>query len=162
MLETILEIGTSGLFGGILGVIGNFVTRREERKTLELTFKNQERMAEITAANKREEIKLEGEMKEKEVDAESFFMSQKYGNTKTGWGGAILSIVRPLLTVYLCAITTYIGYEATRIVGGIDALPANEVLAIYKEIISTALMLTTMSVSWWFGARSSHNKKPLL
>ena len=80
MIETILSLVGSPVVGGLLGFIGSWATKREERKNLELTFNHEQSMATITAANNRKELVLEGDNAERKIDAESFFASQKYGN----------------------------------------------------------------------------------
>lgn len=155
MITEIIGLLGSPIMGGLFGFVGSYFTKREERKTLELTFKNQERMAEITAENKRKEITLEGEVAEKKLDAESFFASQKYGNSTKGWGGQLLSAMRPVIAIYLLSICTYIGYELNRLVGGLNVLPANELVGMYKDLIMSFMTLLTMSVSWFYGSRPS-------
>ena len=159
MLTTILGLLGSPAIGGLFGFIGSWTTKREERKTLELTFKNQERMAEITADNRRKEITLEGDMAEKKIDAESFFASQKYANSGTGWGSQLLSAMRPIIAIYLLSICTYIGYELNRLVGGLDVLTATVLIGMYKELIMSFMTLLTMSVSWFYGSRPSSKRK---
>jgi hypothetical protein len=67
-------------------------------------------------------------------------------------------LVRPLLTVYLCALTTYIWLQVRSLLGAED-LSSAEALALWRTVIDTILYLTTTCVLWWFGTRTS--QKPL-
>jgi len=63
-------------------------------------------------------------------------------------------IVRPGLTIYLCAITTMIYIEARTIMAGV-AFATTDAMRVHDHIISTILYLTTTCVLWWFGTRNS-------
>lgn len=60
------------------------------------------------------------------------------------------AIIRPGLTIYLCAITTMI-YVQTR--GLINGDPGDS-FALLTKLIDTILYLTTTCVLWWFGSRN--------
>ena len=63
-------------------------------------------------------------------------------------------LVRPGLTVYLCAITTLIYVEARAIMASVSFTSA-DAINVHDHIISTILYLTTTCVLWWFGTRNS-------
>jgi hypothetical protein len=154
-METLLGLFASPALGGLFGFVGSYFTKREERLTLEITLAHNEKMATITADNKRKEISLSGEMKENEIDANSFLASQRYGNKGDGFGQGLLSAMRPVIAIYLISICTYIGYELNRLVGGLEVLPAQELLSMYKDLIMSFMTLLTLSVSWFYGSRAS-------
>lgn len=62
-------------------------------------------------------------------------------------------MVRPLLTVYLCMLTTYIWYQVRGLLNRED-LDAAVVVAQWRTVIDTILYLTTTCVLWWFGTRN--------
>lgn len=62
-------------------------------------------------------------------------------------------IVRPALTVYLCALTTYIWWQVRQLISAEDFDPA-EVLELWKMVVNTILYLTTTCILWWFGTRN--------
>lgn len=65
-------------------------------------------------------------------------------------------VIRPGLTVYLCAITTLVYLEARGILAAAGAsLNPTQALAVHDLIVSTILYLTTTTVLWWFGTRNS-------
>ena len=62
-------------------------------------------------------------------------------------------IVRPALTIYLCALTTYIWWQVRQLIDKEDLDPA-EVLEVWKMVVNTILYLTTTCILWWFGTRN--------
>lgn len=65
-------------------------------------------------------------------------------------------IVRPGLTVYLCALTTYIWFQVRGLLN-VSELAAGDVLDVWRTVVATVLYLTTTVILWWFGTR---NKAP--
>src|SRR5262249_44371924 len=62
-------------------------------------------------------------------------------------------VVRPALTVYLCAISTLIYLQARELIGK-ENLSTDQALQIEHLIVGTILYLTTTCVLWWFGTRN--------
>lgn len=69
----------------------------------------------------------------------------------------ISGAVRPALTVYLCALTTYIWLQVRGLIGVDHHLDEATVLAMWKTVIDTILYLTTTCVLWWFGTRNKQS-----
>jgi hypothetical protein len=65
---------------------------------------------------------------------------------------AIRAMVRPGLTIYLCAVTTLMYLQAKKLMG--NAMLPEQAALVLKEIINTVLYLTTTCVLFWFGTRS--------
>jgi hypothetical protein len=66
----------------------------------------------------------------------------------------VRGIIRPGLTVYLCAVTTLI-YIELRAIMALQALWTAPLAAdLMKQIVITVLYLTTTCVLWWFGTRN--------
>ena len=87
---------------------------------------------------------------------------QRYSQgVQTGRVGAFLlvlldlfrGVVRPALTLYLCALTTYIWLQAHEILGKTQ-LDQHEAIAVWKLIVETILYLMTTTVLWYFGTRN--------
>jgi len=70
---------------------------------------------------------------------------------------ALRGIVRPGLTVYLCAITTLIYSDAQLLLNKAQGMTATEALDLTKMVVSTVLYLTTTCVLWWFGTRNKQS-----
>lgn len=61
-------------------------------------------------------------------------------------------IIRPALTVYLCAITTFVYLQARALLT--TGVAPDEAIGLVKLIIHTVLYLTTTCVLFWFGTRN--------
>jgi len=64
--------------------------------------------------------------------------------------------VRPALTVYLCALTTYIWFQVRELLKHESLTPA-EALGLWTLVIETILYLTTTCVLWHFGTRNKQS-----
>ncbi len=67
---------------------------------------------------------------------------------------AFKAVIRPGLTIYLCAITTMI-YIQTR---GLIKTDVGDSFALLQKLVDTILYLTTTCVLWWFGSRNKVKK----
>jgi len=65
------------------------------------------------------------------------------------------AMMRPALTIYLLGASSYITLLAWKIMQthGLD-LTADQAVAIFNQVTSTMIFLTTSSVTWWLGDRS--------
>lgn len=72
----------------------------------------------------------------------------------------VRGLIRPALTVYLCALTTYVWYQVRSLLK-VDALQPSEVLELWKMVVGTILYLTTTVVLWWFGTRNKQKQPEL-
>jgi uncharacterized membrane protein len=136
--------------------------RREDREMLQAEFAGRVKVAEVEAAGR-----------EAAADAAAFSASfatepQRYavGARPEGAIGAVgwllmilldllRGIVRPALTLYLCAITTILYLDAKGILAKYGAaLPVKDAVDLVNTIVSTVLYLTTTCVLWWFGTRN--------
>lgn len=174
MIETIVGLLTSSGIGSIVGVVGGWMTKVEERKNLKLKFEHEENMTNIQKdINKQDaEIKLkildkgieqsviDGKIKQDIADTEAFKTGLEVQKIMTGikWVDSIRMLMRPIITTYLLAISSVVSYNIYALVGGLNTLDPVELLSIYKNIITQVMFLTTMSISWWFSARPSQSK----
>lgn len=69
---------------------------------------------------------------------------------------AVRGGVRPLLTIYLCALTTFVWYQVKIKLEG-QSLDAAGAMQVWQMVVQNILYLTTTVVLWWFGTR---NKAP--
>jgi hypothetical protein len=65
---------------------------------------------------------------------------------------AARGLVRPGLTIYLCAITTLVYLQAKSVLSA--SLSQEQAYAVTDLIVRTILYLTTVCVLWWFGTRN--------
>lgn len=66
------------------------------------------------------------------------------------------TLMRPVLTLYLVCISSYITILSWRILklSGIESLSADQAVLIFQQVTSTMIYLTVSSVTWWFGDRT--------
>lgn len=152
MIEGILTILGSPLLGGLVGMVGSYFTRKEERKFKESEWAHDYKMSQLNAENKRKELQLQGDLTEKELEGKAFVTSQQ---TTSSWADNIRAIVRPIITAYLMFLMTMIGLQVNELVGGMETLPMDQIILLYSDIISGIVFLTITAVTWWFGTRNT-------
>ncbi len=173
-----LSIITSILSGGVTGLLGIAVQRIADYKNkqldLELSkqkFENDLALKRVDAdimaqewASRTRVAQVEERGQEAVADSSAFSASfnepQRYSqnpNAAQGWLLVALDfirgLVRPVLTVYLCVLTTLV-YLHARDLLSTQALTSDEALDLVGLIIRTILYLTTTCVLWWFGTRN--------
>lgn len=154
---------------------------KEKMVKLETEAMLEEAKAQISIAKAR----IEGEVELAEVEAykegiisgkEKFFGEQWIDRMldSDGWASYILKpvatllaicfafidllrgLMRPVLTLYLTGMATYITYLAWKIleIKGLQALSVADAVNIYNDVISTVIYLAVSAITWWFGDRS--------
>jgi hypothetical protein len=124
----------------VFGLLG----RKEERRQKEADYKF-----------KLESMRLGGDIAIETADAEAFKESQK---TLSKFGDAVKSAVRPLITGVLLWQTYVILTSLEVITGGIESLPADITVDLYRDIVLNIISLTATAVNWWFAARGTSKK----
>jgi hypothetical protein len=161
-MDTILDLFATGGVGAIVGTIGNWLTMQEQRKTLIINNAHQHKMAEFNSQqvllqdeSKRETILTQGNVEVKNVEALSFKESLKGAAIKTGVSivDGIRGLMRPLITIFLLVMTALLASSVHDIVDGLDSLPQESLLKLYRDMIIQLLFLTSTAVTWWFGSR---------
>ena len=137
LVSVLASSGAGSIIGGVFGLLG----RKEERRSREADHKF-----------KLESMRLGGDIA---VDANSFLESQK---TVSKFGDAIKSAVRPMITGVLLWTVYNITANLETVTGGIESLPPELALELYKEIVLNVICLTATAVNWWFAARGSSKK----
>lgn len=171
MFEAIAGIlGTSGL-GAVIGTIGAWVQKREDRKIKQMEydhdlkrmdFQIQESRLEheqaLALADKEiDKAKTEGEIQQELGELDAFTQSITAGAKETGiaFVDAVRGLMRPIITSYLLIISTVLAIKINTLVGGLGSLPQDDVFVLYSDIINQVLFLTMVAVTWWFGTRPS-------
>ncbi|WP_216825136.1 hypothetical protein [Agarilytica rhodophyticola] len=175
MVTELISLFTSTGAGGLIGMVGSWLTKREERKNLQLKYQHEVAMAnirkeemqaeaahELAMADKAmERAQVEGDIAIGEAELTAFNTSLKQQGVSTGvkFVDALRGAMRPLITIYLLIIASYITYKINTLVGGFDSLEQGDLLNTYKDIIQQVLFLTATAVTWWFGSRPSTQRK---
>ena len=144
ILESLVTVLSSSAAGSIIGGIFGFLNRKEERKKQEAENKF-----------KLEMIAASANANQQTSEARAFEESQK---TKSSFGDAIKSAVRPIITGVLLWQMYIILMSLEKVTGGIATLPSGEALQLYREIVLNIISLTATSVSWWFASRPASKK----
>ena len=187
MVEILSTIFSSVVGGGVTGILGVVVQRIADYKNKQLdlqlvTLKNSHEitMREVDAEIMREEwaartkiAVTEAEAKEDVAESQAFAASfnepERYSESSKHSLGqawvmvildAIRGLVRPTLTIYLCALTTFIYLHSKNLLDlhGVNMTP-DQAVKQANLIIGTVLYLTTTCVLWWFGTRNK-TKQP--
>ena len=183
MLELLGTVFGSIFSGGATGIIGVVAQRfadfknkqldlQLEKQRGELELAKRDKDAQIMAqewAGRTQVAKIEGDAAQQVADAAAFAASYKLeperyatGELSGGqrWLMVLLDLlrgsVRPLLTIYLCALTTMVYVQARGLLAKED-LDVTQVLELEKMIVGTILYLTTTIVLWWFGTRNAQS-----
>lgn len=145
MIAEAIQLFTSAAGGSIIGGVFGWLNRREDAKTRKVDQDHEFRM--IGANSKAGEVV---------ANAQAFVESQK---TVSKLGGAIKSAFRPLLTSVLMYMVYRILVSLETLTGGLEALPDDMVLSLYREIILNLVSLTATAINWWFASRPTGVKK---
>lgn len=175
----ILEILGAIFSGGATGIIGVIAQRYFDYKNakLQIELENTKTANAIAIAKvNMEATKVEWEARQKveetKGDSAAFTKSiweetPRYSHPSTltpmqQWVMVMLDacrgIVRPLLTVYLCSLTTYVWFQVRSVMGAED-LDIVAALEVWKMVVGTILYLTTTVVLWWFGTRQKASQQ---
>lgn len=165
-MDMIMDIIGSAGFGTVVGGFFGWLGKREERENMKMKFNHEVSMlkaktAAAAAAAKLsiEQAKVAGSLALEKVEAEAFVESQK---VTSKWAEGIKSMVRPVILALLMWQTYTITQSLESINGGLEGLPAEDVLGLYRIIVLSITGLTATAVGWYFAARSSKQFDKLL
>jgi hypothetical protein len=176
LISSILGGGATGLLGVAFQRFFDFLKVKQDIELAKLNNEHARDMRKIDAelldkewAARTQVATIEAESRQSAAAdnafSASFAMEPKQYSAKVKVGpvaGFMLvlldflrGIIRPGLTVYLCAITTMVYLQARAVVemSGATLDPA-AAMSTYTMIINTILYLTTTCVLWWFGTRN--------
>lgn len=141
MLEALGTIIASSGFGSVVGGIFGWLNRKEDRKDRE-----SERQYQLSL------LQAKANFEQQTSEARAFEQSQI---TKSAFGDAVKSAVRPIITAALLYQTYVILISLEQLTGGLESLPVDMTVQLYRDIVLNIISLTAMSVSWWFASRPS-------
>jgi len=154
----LIDLISSTGFGSIIGLAGGFFTKWMEQKAIESKQDHEINMLSArkdlmieTAKIGMETAEVVGKLAIEQVEAKAFEVSQKTSK----FGSAIKAVMRPVIIITLGYFTWDIYTTVDSMVGGLDSLPEDDLINLYKIIILSILSLFTMGVSWYFAQRSS-------
>lgn len=181
MVEILGTIFGSIFSGGATGLIGVALQRWMDykNKQLDLSLEKERRETELAKRRLDAEIMKEEAAGRLKVAQEESFAARDVAETKafaetllkepprysseTGltpnqqWVMVVLDAfrgaVRPALTIYLCALTTYVWIQV-RVELADQNLSAEAALDVWRLVVGQILYLTTTVTLWWFGTRN--------
>lgn len=161
----ILDVFANAGFGALIGALFGWLNKREERATLkdkhtyQVAMLNAKTNAQLQLADIAVQAsQVKGELAIDKEEAKSFTASQK----TTGFGEAIKSIFRPMITCALLYVAYQLVMQIDSLVGGLDSLPTNELIALYRIVILQIFGLAGLCVGWWFSTRTSKGYDKLI
>jgi len=171
MLDAILGIASSSGLGAVVGLVGSYLAKREQRKITEMNQSHELLIGELDlkrdsaeatqallmADKQIEQAEAEASI-QNEVQAGHAFVASQVAASKSS--GSVLvdsvrNLMRPAITIYLLVIVTVITYQLNVLLGGLVSLPVDELYKLYSHVINQAVFLTVTAVLWWFGSRGS-------
>lgn len=184
MLEILGTIFGSIFSGGATGLIGVVLQRFADYKNKQLDMKLEAQRAENEIAKRRVDAEImaqewagklkvaqtEGETAKDVAASNAFAQSlfkepERYSHAATltpaqQWVMVVLDaargVVRPFLTIYLCALTTYVWWQVRSLLSA-EQIESTAALDVWKLVVSQILYLTTTVVLWWFGTRNKQD-----
>ena len=144
MIEGIVSILSGSIGGSLIGMVGGFLNRKEERKKQKEDNDHTFRM-----------VKENANADQQGSEARAFEESQKSLSPKADF---IKSLVRPVITFLLLYQCYLILTSLEAITGGLESLPVDMTLDLYKTIVLNIISLTATAVNWWFASRPASRK----
>lgn len=145
----------SPVLGGITGVIGTWLTRKQEIEIMKERNSHERNMLQLRSDNKIRETEAQSVADNDRLEGEAFKESQKSSSI----GETIRSATRVVLVVYLTVLMTWLAMKVHNIVGGIESLPMDSLFILYSDIINSILYLSVTAVTWYFGQRPTSTFK---
>lgn len=181
---SVLDAVLSVVSGGATGIIGAGIQTFAAYKTQQLQIQADAQKAshelsmveaqakvmaqEWSARTQVAQIEAQGAVDSEEAKAFTASMTsepKRYaeGLAANGWQAGLMFLldffrgfVRPAMTFYLCALTTYVAVQSHNLlVEHGYSLTVEQALANDQRIVETVLYLTTTVTLWWFGTRPS-------
>lgn len=161
-----LDILGSAGFGSVIGGLFGWLGKREERANMKMKYDHDVNMVTArtdaaiqTAKIGIETAKIVGMLAVEKIEATAFEQSQK---STSGIGDILKSFIRPLILGALLWQTYQVMTALETFTGGLESLPEEELLGLYRIVVLSITGLTATAVGWYFAARTSKQFDKLL
>lgn len=155
----ILELLGSTAFGSVIGAVSGYLTKKEERASLDMRFKHEVAMVNANTQASIEiskmsvaEAKVAGKLSVQKVEATAFKESQK---SISVFADSVKAAIRPIILGVLLYQTWLILSSLKELTSGLESIPEADLIGLYKIVILMITGLTATAVSWYFSARPS-------
>ena len=168
-LTSLLDGGVTSILGAGIGLVGGWLAKREARKMKQLDHAHEIEMADIDLKSQRLEqdhtlavadkqidiAKAEGQIAINAGELDAFNETIKQQGKMTGhlFFDGLKSSIRPLLTLILLGQLFYLQYQLNNLMGGLKALPQDQLMAMFLRIVESIIFLATTATGWWFASR---------
>ncbi len=164
MLSALVSLfggGFTGLLGAAIGKYFDFQSKKLDIELEKNKFQHEQVLAQLqyTAAVEVEDSKAFKEAQTNEP--KKYYEGTEYTPTQRWFAlglDFVRGLVRPVLTIYLCILTTFIYIKAARLLNG-DVILPGMALDLTTRIIDTVLYLTVTCCCYWFGSRGTKAPK---
>lgn len=177
MVEFLGDALGSILSGGATGLLGSALTMFGEMRKQKMVQAHEAEMERLAQASMKLEASLELERARTEAQAaqdieaakaftasydhdKRAYLTGKLGTFGRGAMGTVdflRGIVRPVVTFAMIWMVYKVYSRVDAIIGGLEALPKDELVSIYNQIVLAIIYIGVTVVLWWFGTRT----KPL-
>jgi len=183
ILDSILSVASGGATGILGAGIQSFAAYKTKQLDLQAEASKQAHEVLMVEANAKimqqewnaraQVATIEGEARVEAEDAKAFaasmtsepkqFAAGLAASPAQAWLMFLLDFlrgaVRPVMTFYLCILTTVVVYQAHAVLQDKGfGLTVDQALATYTRAIDTVLYLSTCTILWWFGTRATGKK----
>lgn len=142
-LITLLSGPLLGIFGSVISGVTGYFERKQKIEERREEMAHERSLQELNMKARGQEIENEQAIATMNADSRNLAASYKHdasvGETSI-WVNNTLRLVRPVLTIYLLSIVTYL-------------VVANTAGLTIQEIAMKVLFLAEVAVSWWFADR---------
>ena len=175
MISALAEIFASTGLGALVGLLGSWLTKHEDRRNLELKLAHDIKIADIRnqeaafefvhelamADQQVERAQAEGDIARDIAEMGAFRdgLKEQQMIYRVKWVDAIRGVMRPVITIYLLALATLVTINISNTAGGLEALDRSAMDTLYSDTITRIFFLVTTAVTWWFGSRPSSSRK---
>lgn len=157
----ILELLSSSAVGTALGGLFSWLNRVEERKTLAEKQAHERDMLGLQAEAAMAQSKAALDQTRVAGELRAFQSSVETGRERSGirWVDAVISLMRPGLTLLLFGLTVWLAIRLSRQVDGIEGIPTTDAVELWRHLVYELVFLASTAMAWWFGARGSSPRR---
>lgn len=173
LLGSIFSGGLTGIFGSLVQKVGDYFQQKQEyaheTKMRELDLKELEAEKEASIAKTEAQSEAQQSIQRTENEGEAWRRSYKHDSRAyaedltagQNWLMVVVDtfrgLIRPLLTLYLAGVATYMVVKMNALVGGLESMNIDKVHELWWQVTITVLYIASTAVTWWFGSRAKVN-----
>lgn len=174
-MSLLADIFASSGLGALVGLLGSWLTKREERRNTQIKLAHEAKMADIrkeeAAIESTHELAMADKQMERaqveggislgmaEMSAFTEGLKEQQMMYKIKWVDTIRGLMRPAITIYLLILASFVTWKVGIHTGELAALDAQAMSDLYADTIGQIFFLVTTAVTWWFGSRPGGTRR---